>query len=136
MKALKYWNFKYQMKLLPLFETFIAQKMKFPIKNLFSKCDQNCSFLRIWSYLLKKSLMENSIFLCIALLYSMLFSPELFLKKLYPSKMKCFPFFMYWIWLKIWGNLLLSLWPPKNWNYMNISLNFWEYIAKQMKVHK
>ena len=37
-----------------------AQKMKNPIKDLFSKCDQ--SFLWTWSHLLKKSLMENFIF--------------------------------------------------------------------------
>ena len=36
--------------------------MKFSIKNFFSKCDQIRSFLRNWSYLLKKSLMENFIF--------------------------------------------------------------------------
>ena len=36
--------------------------MKFSIKDLFSKCDQICSFQRIWSPLLKKSLMENFIF--------------------------------------------------------------------------
>ena len=42
---------------------FTAHKKKtFPIKNLFSKCDQICSFLRIWSYLLKKSLIENFFF--------------------------------------------------------------------------
>ena len=39
-----------------------AQKMKFSIKDLFSKCDQIRNFLRIWSHLLKKSLMENFIF--------------------------------------------------------------------------
>ena len=39
-----------------------AQKMKFSIKDYFSKCDQIRSFLRIWSHLLKKSLMENFIF--------------------------------------------------------------------------
>ena len=38
------------------------QKMKFSIKDFFSKCDQIRSFLRIWSHLLKKSLMENFIF--------------------------------------------------------------------------
>ena len=32
------------------------QKMKFSIKDFFSKCDQICSFLRTWSLLLKKSL--------------------------------------------------------------------------------
>ena len=36
-----------------------AQKMKFSIMDFFSKCDQVCSFLQIWSHLLKKSLMEN-----------------------------------------------------------------------------
>ena len=41
-----------------------AQKMKFSIKDFFSKCDQIHSFLRIWSHLLKKSLLENFIFLC------------------------------------------------------------------------
>ena len=40
----------------------IAQKMKFPIKDFFSKCDQIRRKLRIWSHLLKKSLMENFIF--------------------------------------------------------------------------
>ena len=39
-----------------------AQKMKFSIKNFFSKSDQIRSFLWIWSHLLKKSLMENFIF--------------------------------------------------------------------------
>ena len=38
--------------------------MKFSIKDFLSKCDQICSFLLIWSHLLKKSLMENFIFLC------------------------------------------------------------------------
>ena len=36
--------------------------MKFSIKDFFGKYDQICSFLRIWSHLLKKSLMENLIF--------------------------------------------------------------------------
>ena len=47
--------------------------MKFPIKDFFSKCDQIRSFLQIWSYLLKKSLMENFIFCVVSfllLLYS------------------------------------------------------------------
>ena len=39
-----------------------AQKMTFSIKDFFSKCDQIRGFLGIWSYLLKKSLMENFIF--------------------------------------------------------------------------
>ena len=36
--------------------------MKFSIKDFFNKCDQIRRKLRIWSRLLKKSLMENFIF--------------------------------------------------------------------------
>ena len=43
-------------------ESYTAQKMKFSIKDFFSKCDQIRRKLRIWSHLLKKSLMENFIF--------------------------------------------------------------------------
>ena len=39
-----------------------TQKMKFSIKDFFSTCDQSCSFLLIWSHLLKKSLMGSFIF--------------------------------------------------------------------------
>ena len=39
-----------------------AQKMKFSIKGFFSKFYQIRSFLRIWSHLLKKSLLENFFF--------------------------------------------------------------------------
>ena len=43
--------------------------MKFSIKNFFSKCDKIRSFLRIWSHLLKKSVMEN--FILIAVIVSL-----------------------------------------------------------------
>ena len=36
--------------------------MNFSIKDFYSKCDQICKKLRIWSHLLKKSLMEDLIF--------------------------------------------------------------------------
>ena len=36
-----------------------AKKEKFSIKDFFSKCDQIRGFLRIWSHLLKKSLMDE-----------------------------------------------------------------------------
>ena len=45
-----------------LFTVHTVQKMKFPIKDFFSKCDQILqihSFLRISSHLLEKSLTEN-----------------------------------------------------------------------------
>ena len=41
---------------------YTAQKIKFSIKDFFSKCDQIRRKLRILSHLLKKSLMENFIF--------------------------------------------------------------------------
>ena len=44
------------------FEIITAQKMRFFIKDFFSKSDQIRSFLRIWSHLLKRSLMESIIF--------------------------------------------------------------------------
>ena len=40
--------------------------MKFSINNFFSKCDQILKKLRIWSHLLKKSLIEN--FFCAVLI--------------------------------------------------------------------
>ena len=49
-------------ELMPRMPTFITQKMKFYIKDFFSKCDQIRSFLRLWSHLLKKYLMEKFIF--------------------------------------------------------------------------
>ena len=42
----------------------LLKKIKFSIKDFFSKCDQIRSFLRIWLHLLEKSLMENVILLC------------------------------------------------------------------------
>ena len=36
--------------------------MQYSIKDFVSKCNQIHRFLRIWSYLLKKFLMENFIF--------------------------------------------------------------------------
>ena len=44
---------KYQFKSPPGYTFHTAQKMKFSIKYIFSKCDQ----IRSWSHLLKKSLM-------------------------------------------------------------------------------
>ena len=46
-----------------------AQKMKFSIKDFFGKCDQIRRKLRIWSHLLKNSLMENFIFCVVAWIY-------------------------------------------------------------------
>ena len=57
------WHFIFFLPLRFYWEvTDTAQKMKFSIKDFFSKCDEICSFRRIWSHLLKKSLMENFMF--------------------------------------------------------------------------
>ena len=56
-------RFSLSMKLKRLEESeCTAPKMKFSIKDFFSKCDRIRNFLRIWSHFLKKSLMENYIF--------------------------------------------------------------------------
>ena len=39
-----------------------CKKMQFSVTDFFSKCDQICRKRRIWSHLLKKSVIENSIF--------------------------------------------------------------------------
>ena len=48
--------------LISLEKEHTAQKMKFSMKDFFIKCDQIRSFLRIWSHLLKKFLIESFIF--------------------------------------------------------------------------
>ena len=44
------------------YDHYHCTKMKFSIKDFFSKCDQIRTFLRIWSHLLNKSLMQIFIF--------------------------------------------------------------------------
>ena len=55
---------------------YTVQKMKFSIKDFFSKCDQIRPKLRIWSHLLKKPLMENFIF-CAVIITDLIFALEL-----------------------------------------------------------
>ena len=42
----------------------LHKRLKFSVKAFLSKCGQIRSFLPIWSHLLRKSLVENFIFLC------------------------------------------------------------------------
>ena len=46
--------------------SYMAQKIRFPIKDFFSKCKYIRSFLRIWSNILKKFLVENFIFCAVS----------------------------------------------------------------------
>ena len=47
----------------------LHKKIKFTIKDFFSKCDQIRRKLRIWSHLLKKPSLENFIFCAILIWY-------------------------------------------------------------------
>ena len=47
---------------------YSAQKMKFSINDFLSICHQIRGFLRIWSHLLRKSLMENFVFCAVSIL--------------------------------------------------------------------
>ena len=62
-----------------------VQKIKFSIKDFFSKSDQIRSFPRISSHLLKKSLMENFIFCAVLTIYL-----EVFPEPMQTSKMERF----------------------------------------------
>ena len=57
----------------PIIYSIFAQKVKLSINDSFSKCDQIRSFQRILSYLLRKSLMENSIFCAVTAFFYLLF---------------------------------------------------------------
>ena len=80
-----------------------AQKNKiFPIKNLFTKCDQICKKLRIWSHLLKKSLLENFIF-CAVNIWRILSLFEksncslyFFKVSFFSADLLCYPAILWW----------------------------------------
>ena len=57
-----------------------AQKMKFSIKDFFSKCDQIRRKLQISSYLLKKSLMETSFCVQLSVIFMGSFSSHCFFR--------------------------------------------------------
>ena len=61
-RATGYFNVSHLLMYIIGIKDTTEQKMKFPIKNFFSKCDQIRSFLGICLHLLKKSLMESFIF--------------------------------------------------------------------------
>ena len=56
-------NFSVDTDELTLLDFHSVQKMKFSIKNFFSKCDEISSFPQTWSHLWEKSLREIFIFL-------------------------------------------------------------------------
>ena len=70
------------------FNTNTAQKMKFSIKDFFSKCNQIRRKLRIWFHLLKKSLMENFIFCAVKCLDGLRHHGERLDRKMWLEKRK------------------------------------------------
>ena len=73
---------------------FIAQKMKFSIKDFLSKCDQISGFLRICSHLPRKSLAENFIFCAVIKVLNIVQFPvlfELFYSFIMLTKKCCIP---------------------------------------------
>ena len=64
-----------------ILERYTAQKMKFSIKDFFSNCDQIRRNLRIWSHLMKKSLMENFIFCAVLVVLNLLKSQPITFSK-------------------------------------------------------
>ena len=77
-----------------------TKKMKFSIEDFFSKCDKIRSFLRIWSHLLKKSLMENFISVQCELFFTLNKSP---LINFFSCRMisKCFSLKLRKIWKRL-----------------------------------
>ena len=69
-----------------------AQKVKFSIKNFFSKGDQIRSFRQIWSHWLKKSFMENFIFCSVCAVVFLADSFHFFQRALYYFICKMFFF--------------------------------------------
>ena len=67
-----------------------TQKMKFSIRDSFSKCNQIRRKLRIWSHLLKKSLMENFIFCAVFVYISGLRLPFILKKIAYEMSLVIF----------------------------------------------
>ena len=89
-KKIRFYKKKYHLFLLDFLKEYYitAQKIKFSIKDFFSECDQIRSFLRIWSHLLKKSLMETFIFCAV---YNSLFNFFLTNKLFTPSQSSFLP---------------------------------------------
>ena len=63
--------------------------LNFPVKDFFIKCDQIRSFLRIWSHLLKKSLMENFIF-CAVQHHQKAFQSDMKIIRFFPLHWDCY----------------------------------------------
>ena len=75
--ALPNWSEKYP----SCKHTSLHKKWSFPLRISFSKCDQIRSNLRIWSHLLKKSIMENFIFCAVRHKYLKVICEEFIFRK-------------------------------------------------------
>ena len=88
-----------------------VQKMKLSLKDVFSKCGQIRSFLRIWSQLLKKSVMENFIF-CAVFVVSIAILGSWEREYLWKTINSIIVIYAYWSTLKVRAkNKLWNLYP-------------------------
>ena len=83
--------------------------MKFFSKDFFSKCDQIRSFLRIWSHLVKKFLMENFIFCAVCASFRKIYARDFIFKKtkVFGRKIKETALVMYFIKVTLSAPLVL-----------------------------
>ena len=95
------------------------QKMKFSIKGFISKCDQIRRKLRIWSHLLKKSLMENFIFCAVTALIVISASVSVILDLNYLRLQSLTSATLLWL----------------NWNRVGDQVNQTHQIEKQTKIN-
>ena len=58
--------------------TITEQKMKFSVKDIFSKYDEILHFLRILSHLLKKSLMKNFVFCAVYITLTTIYMTKIY----------------------------------------------------------
>ena len=81
--------------------------MKFSIKDIFSKCDQIRRKLRIWSCLLKNSIMENFIFCAV----SFIIKAQISCEKMSQNKMfKGNNFCGDWLWHTVSSGKIRAAW--------------------------
>ena len=73
-----------------------AQKIKLSIKDFFIKCDQICSFLRIWSHLLKEILHEKLHFFAVLLVTLNMYRSVAFVCSYVQASWVCYVAFSYW----------------------------------------
>ena len=94
---------------------YTAQKWEFSINDFFSKCDQMRSFLRIWSHLLKKSLMEYFIFCAVVVVIT----------RCWVQYGKYFPSFSYFAtyFMSLWASEIIAKYEKRE-KYLFVQITY------------